>query len=383
MRLVAKTLYGLEEVLAEELAVLGALKIHKLNRAVEFEGSKSMLYKVNYNSRVALSVLLPVAEYAIAGQKDLYHGAVGVDWDRFIDPSGTYAVSAVVNSKHFAHSGYAALVIKDAVADYFRRLTQKRPSVDQGSPDMLVNLHISNDRVTLSVDSTVIPLYKRGYRRESLEAPLSEVLAAGMIMLSGWKGEVPLVDGMCGSGTIPSEAGLMACNVAPGRFRKSYGFMTWKDYDAALFRSVRFEAEKREKRSPVKIYASDISAEATRITRLNIAAANLNETVDISEGDFMTKPAPAEEGVLILNPPYGKRLGGEEMDKFYGEIGSALKHHYNGYRAWILSGDPNSLKSIALKPFRKYDLLNGDIECKFNGYELYQGSRKSIIAHTH
>jgi putative N6-adenine-specific DNA methylase len=383
MRLVAKTLYGLEEVLAEELAVLGAGKIRRLNRAVEFEGTKSMLYKVNYNSRVALSVLLPVAEYTIAGQKDLYNGAVGVDWDRFIDPSGTYAVSAVVNSKHFAHSGYAALVIKDAVADYFRRLTQKRPSVDQHSPDMLVNLHISNDRVTLSVDSSVIPLYKRGYRRESSEAPLCEVLAAGLIMLSGWKGEVPLVDGMCGSGTIPSEAGLMACNVAPGRFRKSFGFMTWKDYDSALFRSVRFEAEKRERRSPVKIYASDISAEAVRIARLNIAAANLNETVDISEGDFMTKPAPAEEGVLILNPPYGKRLGGEEMDKFYGEIGSALKHHYSGYRAWILSGDPKSLKSVALKPFRKFELLNGDIECKFHGYELYAGSRKSTIAHTH
>lgn len=383
MRLVAKTLYGLEEVLAAELAGLGAEKVHKLNRAVEFEGSKSMLYKVNYNSRVALSVLVPVAEYSIAGQKDLYNGAVVVDWDRYIDPSMTYAVSAVVNSKHFAHSGYAALVIKDAIADFFRRLTQKRPSVSQGSPDMLVNLHISNDRVTLSVDSTVIPLYKRGYRREQSEAPLGEVLAAGMIMLTGWKAEMPLADGMCGSGTIPAEAGLMACNIAPGRFRKSFGFMTWKDYDPALFRSVRFEAEKRERKSPVKIYASDNSAEAVRIAKLNIAGADLSETVDISEGDFMTKAAPAEEGMLILNPPYGKRLQGEEMDKFYGEIGSALKHHYTGYRAWILSGDLAGLKSIALKPFRKYELLNGDIECRFQGYELYPGSRKSTIAHTH
>lgn len=383
MKLVAKTLYGLEEELAAELAVLGAEKIRKLNRAVEFEGSKSMLYKVNYNSRVALSVLLPVAEYNIGGQKDLYDGAVGVDWDRFIDPSATYAVSAVVNSKHFAHSGYAALVIKDAIADFFRRLTQRRPSVSQSSPDMLVNLHISNDRVTLSVDSTVIPLYKRGYRREQSEAPLSEVLAAGMIMLSGWKAEEPLVDGMCGSGTIAAEAGLMACNIAPGRFRKSFGFMTWKEYDPALFRAVKFEAEKRERRSPVKIYASDISSEAVRIAKLNIGGARLSETVDISEGDFMTKPAPAERGMLIINPPYGKRLAGEEMDKFYGATGSALKHHYAGYRAWILSGDLVSLKLIGLKPYRKFDLLNGDIECKFQGYELYSGSRKSVIAHTH
>ncbi|MCU0378240.1 MAG: THUMP domain-containing protein [Bacteroidales bacterium] len=383
MRLVAKTLYGLEEVLAAELAVLGAEKIRKLNRAVEFEGSKSLLYKVNYNSRVALSVLLPVAEYNIAGQKDLYNGAVAIDWDRFIDPSKTYAVSAVVNSKHFNHSGYAGLVIKDAIADFFRRLTQKRPSVDQGAPDMLVNVHISNDRVTLSVDSTVIPLYKRGYRREQSEAPLSEVLAAGMIMLSGWKAEVPLADGMCGSATIPVEAGLIACNIAPGSFRKGFGFMTWNDYDSALFRSVRFEAEKRERRSPVKIYASDISAEAIRISKLNIAGAKLGETIDISEGDFITKPSPVAEGMLIINPPYGKRLAGEEMDKFYGEIGSALKHHYTGYRAWILSGDIVSLKSVALKPYRKFDLLNGDIECRFQGYELYPGSRKSIIAHTH
>jgi putative N6-adenine-specific DNA methylase len=376
MRLIAKTLFGLEEVLASELTALGAENVTALNRAVAAEGSKSLLYKVNYNSRVALSVLLPVAEFSISSQKDLYNGVVSFDWDQYLDTEKTYAVTAVVNSRHFTHSGYAALLVKDAIADFFRHLTRKRPSVDQKSPDLLINLHISNEKVTISLDSTVIPLYKRGYRREQSEAPLSEVLAAGIIMLSGWKADTPLVDGMCGSGTIPVEAGLMACNIAPGKFRNSFGFMKWKDYDAALFRSIKFEAEKKERKSPVKIYAGDISADAIRMANINISEARLDDTIEVSEKDFMKTPAPVPEGTLIINPPYGQRIGGEEMGRFYGDIGSVLKHHYNGYTAWILSGDKESLKSVALKPFRKFNLLNGDIECKLQGYELYPGSRK-------
>jgi len=383
MKLIVKTLYGLEEVLASELTAMGAEKISILNRAVAVEGSKSLLYKVNYNSRVALSVLQPVAEFNISNQKDLYNGVVSFDWDHYLDIDKTYAVAAVVNSGHFPHSGYAALVVKDAIADFFRHLTRRRPSVDPKSPDLLVNLHISNEKVTISLDSTVIPLYKRGYRREQSEAPLSEVLAAGIIMLTGWKADTALVDGMCGSGTIPAEAGLIACNIAPGKFRKSFGFMRWKDYDAALFRSVKFDAEKKERKSPVKIYAGDISSDAVRMTNINITEARLSDTVEVSVRDFLQNQAPVPEGTLIINPPYGHRIGGEEMVKFYGDIGTILKHNYNGYTAWILSGDKESLKSVALKPFRKFDLLNGDIECRLQGYELYQGSRKAAIAHRH
>jgi len=383
MKLIVKTLYGLEEVLASELTAMGAEKISILNRAVAVEGPKSLLYKVNYNSRVALSVLQPVAEFSIRNQKDLYNGIVSFDWDHYLDIDKTYAVAAVVNSGHFTHSGYAALVVKDAIADFFRHLTRRRPSVDPKSPDLLINLHISNEKVTISLDSTVIPLYKRGYRREQSEAPLSEVLAAGIIMLTGWKADTALVDGMCGSGTIPAEAGLIACNIAPGKFRKSFGFMRWKDYDAALFRSVKFDAEKKERKSPVKIYAADISSDAVRMANINITEARLSDTVEVSVRDFLQNPAPVSEGTLIINPPYGHRIGGEEMGKFYGDIGTVLKHNYNGYTAWILSGDKESLKSVALKPFRKFDLLNGDIECRLLGYELYQGSRKAAIAHRH
>jgi putative N6-adenine-specific DNA methylase len=383
MKLIVKTLYGLEEVLASELTAMGAEKISILNRAVAVEGPKSLLYKINYNSRVALSVLQPVAEFSISNQKDLYNGVVSFDWDHYLDIDKTYAVAAVVNSGHFTHSGYAALVVKDAIADFFRHLTRRRPSVDPKSPDLLVNLHISNEKVTISLDSTVIPLYKRGYRREQSEAPLSEVLAAGIIMLTGWKADTALVDGMCGSGTIPAEAGLIACNIAPGKFRKSFGFMRWKDYDAALFRSVKFDAEKKERKSPVKIYAADISSDAVRMANINITEARLSDTVEVSVRDFLQNPAPVPEGTLIINPPYGHRIGGEEMGKFYGDIGTVLKHNYNGYTAWILSGDKESFKSVALKPFRKFDLLNGDIECRLQGYELYQGSRKTAIAHRH
>jgi len=376
MKLLAKTLFGLEEVLAAELRELGAGGVTVLNRAVAFEGPRSLLYTVNYRSRLALSILVPVAGFSITGQKDLYNGAVSADWDHYLDTGMTYAVTAVVNSRHFTHSGYAALVVKDAIADFFRRLTRERPSVDQKTPDLLVNVHISNDKVTISLDSSGTPLYKRGYRRGQSEAPLSEVLAAGMIALSGWKAETPLADGMCGSGTIVAEAGLIACNIAPGSFRRSFGFMKWKDYDPALFRSVKFEAEKKERKSPVRIYGADISPDACSTAVVNIKEAGLAGTVEIAERDFFNSPPPAEEGVLIINPPYGQRIGTSDMGEFYGAIGSVLKHHYTGYTAWILSGDQASLKSVALKPFRKFDLLNGDIECRFLGYELYGGSRK-------
>lgn len=379
MKLLAKTHYGLEQVLAEELKGLGASGITILNRAVAFEGSKLLLYSINYCSRLALSVLMPVSSFSISGQKDLYNGAVAIEWDRYLDPEKTFAVTAVVNSPHFSHSGYAALLVKDAIADFFRRLTLRRPSVNAKDPDLLVNVHISNNRVTISFDSTVVPLYRRGYRRGMSEAPLSEVLAAGMIALSGWKPGTPLTDGMCGSGTIVTEAGLISCNIAPGKMRKSFGFMRWKDYDAALFRSVRFDAEKRERESPAAIFGSDISAETCAIARANVSAAGLENAVKISERDFFASPSPAENGMLIINPPYGHRLGTPDKDEFYGRIGSVLKHSYEGYIAWILSGDMVSLRKVALKPFRKFDLLNGDIECRFQGYELYRGTRKQRV----
>ena len=377
MKFIAKTLYGLEKVLADELESLGAEKVRIGNRAAVFEGQKSLLYKVNYCSRTALSILVPVAEFNIARPTDLYDGTVRVEWDKYLDPEKTFAVTSVVTSKHFTHTGYPALVIKDAIADFFRRLTGRRPSVDTRSPDLLVNLHISHDRVTLSLDSTVVPLYKRGYREEQVAAPINEVLAAGIIMLSGWKADVPFVDGMCGSGTIPIEAGLIASNIPPGSFRRNYGFMKWKDYDEALFRSVKFDTEKKIRKSPVPVFASDISPEAVRIASSNIIGAGLKDTVSVSQADFLETGSPAEKGFLVINPPYGQRIGGEDVTALYRGIGSSLKHHYGGYRAWIISGDTECLQAVGLKTSARYTLYNGNIECRLHGYELYSGTRKN------
>lgn len=311
MKLLAKTHYGLEQVLAEELKSLGAAGVTVLNRAAAFEGSKLLLYTVNYRSRLALSVLMPVSSFGISGQKDLYNGAVAVEWDRYLDPGKTFAVTAVVNSPHFPHTGYAALVVKDAIADFFRRLTLGRPSVDAKDPDLLVNVHISNNRVTISLDSTVVPLYRRGYRQGMSEAPLSEVLAAGLIALSGWKPGTPSLMACADQGTIVTEAGFISCNIAPGKMRKSFGFMRWKDYDAALYRSVRFDAEKGIK-SPAAIFGSDISADTRAIARANVRAAGLEDTVEITERDFFASPPPARSGTLIINyirpPPGGHRI---------------------------------------------------------------------------
>ena len=269
MKFVAKTLYGLETVLADELVSLGAADIEKVNRAVTFSGDKNLLYRVNYCSRTALSVLMHVADFRIRSKDDLYREGSKIGWDRFLDPDDTFSIVPVVNSPHFSHTGYPGLILKDAIADYFRKRFGRRPSVNTSDPGILVNLHISNDSVTVSLDSSVIPLFKRGYRQEQTVAPLNEVLAAGILLLSGWNASASLLDPMCGSGTIPIEAGLMACKIPPGKFRKFFGFQRWKDYDAELFDKIRSEADTKIVSSAVKISGSDISEKAIGQARTN------------------------------------------------------------------------------------------------------------------
>lgn len=376
MKIVGKTLYGLEDILASELRSLGARDVSVLNRAVIFEGDKRLLYKVNYCSRTALSFLMPVSEFRIKSKEDLYNGALKADWSRFLDEGKTFAVAPVVNSPLFAHTGYAGLLLKDAVADYFRNKTGYRPSVDTNNPDLLINLHISNNVVTISLDSSVVPLFKRGYRQEQAVAPLNEVLAAGVIMLSGWNGNVPLLDPMCGSGTIPIEAAMIACNIPPGKFRQFFGFQRWRDYDKDLFEQIREESEKLVRLSPVTINGSDISEEAAAMARTNVGRAGLNEVVSVSVADFKDLTHSGNECSLFLNPPYGMRIRPEEIDSLYGMIGSTLKHVFSGTTAWIISSNKESLKHVGLKPSLKYTLFNGALECQLLKYELYQGSKK-------
>ena len=376
MRFVAKTLYGLEEILARELTELGASNVKTANRAVLFDGDRYLLYKVNYCSRTALSFLMPVAEFRIKTSDDLFKGCLKIRWEEYINEESTFSIAPVVNSTLFTHTGYAGLVVKDAIADYFRNQSGKRPSVNQNDPDLLVNLHISNDRVTVSIDSSVIPLFKRGYRLEQTAAPLNEVLAAGILLISGWDGKKALLDPMCGSGTIAVEAGMIASGIPPGRFRRSFGFQKWKDYDEELFNKVRVNSDNKIISSPAKIFASDISPEAVKLAESNIKRAGLEDSVVLQVSDFKDLKSIDPEGVVIMNPPYGLRLNPDELDSIYGMIGSTLKHGFSGNTAWLITSNRESLKKVGLKPARKYTLFNGALECLLLKYELYHGSMK-------
>jgi putative N6-adenine-specific DNA methylase len=376
MKFVAKTLYGLEKVLAEELRGMGALSVQTVIRAVLFEGDISLLYKANYCARTALSVLMPIADFRIKSKDDLYKGGSNVAWDRFMDPDDTFSIVPVINSLHFDHTGYAGLILKDAVADYFRKKTGRRPSVNTSDPGILINLHISNDLVTISIDSSVIPLFKRGYRQEQTVAPLNEVLAAGILLLSGWNASASLSDPMCGSGTIPIEAGMIACKIPPGKFRKFFGFQRWKDFDEELFEKVKHESDCQVGLSNVKIFGSDIEEQVAIKAKTNVLKAGLNDVVSIGVSDFKNLKAVDNNGFVFLNPPYGQRLKHEEIDQLYSMIGTTLKHNFPGITAWLISSNKESLKHVGLKPKVKHTLFNGALECILLKYEMYQGSKK-------
>ncbi len=378
MKFVAKTLYGLESVLADELVGLGAADIGKVNRAVTFSGDKNLLYRVNYCSRTALSVLMHVADFRIRTKDDLYREGSKISWDRYLDPDDTFSIVPVVNSPYFSHTGYPGLILKDAIADYFRKKSGRRPSVNAANPVIVVNLHISNDSVTVSIDSSVIPLFKRGYRQEQTVAPLNEVLAAGILLLSQWNASASLLDPMCGSGTIPIEAGLLACRIPPGKFRKFFGFQRWKDYDAELFDKIKSEEDIKIVSSAVRISGSDISENAISQARANASYAGLKDVISFEVADFNNLKGSDDNGYLIFNPPYGERLLPDDTDKLYNNIGSTLKHRFPGTTAWLITSNKESLRQVGLKPAKKYTLFNGALECTLLKYEMYAGTKKIV-----
>ena len=376
MKLVAKTLYGLEKVLAMELEALGADYVNPVNRAVVFEGDMELLYKVNYCSRTALAFLMPVFDFKIGSKDDLYKKAFKSDWSSVMNPDTTFSIVPVINSKLFSHTGFPALVLKDAIADHFRKRTGRRPSVDTSDPQLVFNLHISNNNVNISLDSTVVPLFRRGYRTEQGVAPLNEVLAAGILLLSGWNGASALTDPMCGSGTIPIEARMMADRIPPGKFRNFFGFTRWKNYNSDVFDKIRKECNSRIIRSQVIIRGSDISEKAVKQTITNISNAGLTGAISTGAGDFRNLKAVESNEFLVFNPPYGQRLVPGDIINLYGMIGTTLKHNFPGCKAWIITAGKELLKYIGLKPAAGYTLFNGAIQCILSGYELYQGSKK-------
>jgi len=376
VRFLAKTLYGLEGVLSKELGELGAADIKPLNRAVSFTGSLETLYRANYCLRTAMSVLKPVAVFNIGSPDDLYKSASAIPWGDFLDPDQTFSIVPVVHSPMFSHTGYPGLVVKDAVADWFRNRKGRRPSVNVGEPDIVINLHISNRLVTVSLDSSVVPLYKRGYRKEQGEAPLNEILAAGLVLLSGWDRKSPLTDPMCGSGTIPVEAALIASETPPGSFRNFFGFLNWKDFDEKLFERVKDECGRKILKPGLRIQASDISADAVIQTRANAESASVGDLIETRQCSFAEIRPEAPRGWLIMNPPYGQRLKPSDPDSLYTMIGTVLKHNFPGFTALVISSDKELIKQIGLKPSEKRTLFNGSLECTLLRYELYEGTRK-------
>jgi len=373
----AKTLMGLEDVLAEELRSIGATDVISVKRGVVFSGGKDILYKANYCCRTAIRILTNIHEFNAHNEQTLYDGVKQFDWSGILGTENTLAVTGTVFSDHFNHSHYVALKTKDAIVDQFRDKTGVRPNVDTENPDVVLNVHIVKDHVTISLDSSGTSLHIRGYKKEAKEAPLNEVLAAGMIKLSGWEPGQPLIDFMCGSGTILSEAALIAENVAPGFFRPKFGFETWGNYEPELFDKIKGEAKEKEKQG-IKgfIGGCDHSPGAVKVALENLKEAGLKD-IDIEISDFKKYDHNFESGVVIINPPYGERLAVMDIESLYKEIGDTWKHQYKGFKCWMITSSKEGIKSIGLKPFKKYDMMNGALECKYLGFDIYAGSKKA------
>jgi putative N6-adenine-specific DNA methylase len=375
--MVAKTMNGLEEILANELNDIGATDIEISNRAVSFKGDTSTMYKANYWCRTALHILKPIANFYIRREEDLYKKIYDIKWEEYLDETSTLAVDAVVNASVMNHSHYAALKTKDAIVDRFRDLTDRRPSVDTENPDVRINIHLFKNLCNVSIDSSGYSLHKRGYRIKTGAAPISEVLAAGMILLSGWDKKCNFIDPMCGSGTIVCEAALIANNIPPGYYRKTFGFEKWKDFDKELWEKIKTDALSDQYEFEYEIVGSDISRESVEIAIENAKSAKLHKDISFKVSSFETQIPPEGGGVMVCNPPYGERIVPDDIIKLYQEIGNGLKKNYKGYNAWIISSDINALKFIGLRPTRKIALFNGALDCRFAKFEIYEGSKRT------
>ena len=373
--LVAKTLVGFETVLADELQALGAGDVKIQNRAVTFTGDMEMIYKANLWLRTAIRILMPIHSFKAVNEEELYKGVLAFDFSPYFNPNMTFAIDSTVHSEFFNHSKYVALKTKDAVADQFRNKYGRRPNVDVQNPNVQLHIHVDQDSCTLSLDTSGDSLHLRNYRQHVKEAPLSEVMAAGMLLLAGWKGQCNLIDGFCGSGTILIEAAMIARNIPAGIYRTNFAFMGWKDYDSALWRRLKREAMAEKRGFLYQIIGSDLDPSAVKVAEMNIDIARLHDTITLREGDFKDLDPPTGGGMVVINPPYGERIG-ENVDELYKLIGDTLKKKYTGFEAWVLSSNKGAMNQIGLKTSRRFALRNGSLDCKYFGYSLYEGSKK-------
>lgn len=375
--MVAKTLYGLEEILAEELTALGASNLQIGRRMVSFTGDKELLYRANFCCRTALRILMPIYHFKAKDADTVYKEVKKVEWEKFISLDKTFAIDSVIYSEDFNHSKFVAYRTKDAIVDYFIEKYKKRPSVRVSNPDLYINIHISHNDCTLSIDSSGESLHKRGYRVDQTEAPLNEVLAAGMILKTGWRGESNFVDPMCGSGTLLIEAAMIALNIAPGIHRKEFAFEKWIDFDKALLDRI-YNDESQERAFNFKCYGSDISQQAIDIALENVRSAGLMKYIELKVMPFQQYTEAPQPGILVTNPPYGERISSRDLLGLYNMIGERLKHVFMGYKAWILSYKSECFEKIGLHPSEKIKLMNGSLECEYRCYEMFEGSNKDF-----
>ena len=376
----AKTFYGFEPLLEKELRKLGAKNIKSINRAVSFEGDLGFLYKANLSLRTALRILMPIGRFPVINQTDLYRAIDRIEWSKWFSADQSFIIDVTLFSDHFNHSLFIAQKAKDAIVDQFSKKEGKRPSVTTENPDIRIQLHLQGDQLTISLDSSGNSLHQRGYRIETNIAPINEVLAAGILLHSGWEGKTYFYDPMCGSGTLAIEAAMIACNIPPSLNRATFSFMNWRNFDAELFEVIRNSSLSKVREFRGHIYASDKAPSAVRKAQENIEKAGLEEYISVVRSDFFFADRPSDVPLhVVFNPPYGERLS-IDADVFYGKIGDTLKKEYQGCEAWFITANIEALKSVGLRPSRKIKMFNGKLESRLVNYELYEGSRKASKA---
>lgn len=377
----AKTFFGFEDILATELRKMGAIDVQCGTRVVHFTGDKGFMYKANIGLRSALKILKPISSFRASTEEELYRGIYRIDWSVYLTVGRTLAIDATVHSPHFRHSQFIAQKCKDAIVDQFRSRTGNRPGVDLTHPDLRINVHIDREQVTVSLDSSGASLHHRGYRTATNIAPINEVLAAGMLLLSGWDGKSDFLDPMCGSGTFLAEAAMIACNIPANINRKEFAFEKWTDWDNELFDTVTESLLRKTREFHYKIIGFDKAPSAVSKAKDNIRNANLDEWVSIENRNFFDSVKETDGPLhMMFNPPYGERLD-IDLEQFYSQIGDTLKKGYPSTDAWFITANLEALKFVGLKPSRKIKLFNGSLEARLVKYEMYAGSKRTKFQH--
>ena len=370
-----KTFFGLENILAEEIKKLGGKNVEVKNRAVNCEGDLGFLYKINYSARTAVKILIPVFTFKAYSENQFYERLLKFSWDDFMDVDQTFAIDSTVYSDTFKHSQFMSLKMKDALVDFFRNKYKKRPNVEPKNPEIQFHLHIDRELVTISLDSSGEPLFKRGYRKEQGEAPINEVLASGMLQIAGWDGKGNFLDPMCGSGTILIEAAMIAMDLPAQIFRKNFSFQNWKNYDEALFQKIKEFRINRVKEFAGKIVGYDMDARMLNAAKINIEAAEMEDVIEVKKQNFFESKKELFPLLMVFNPPYDERITISD-DDFYKKIGDTFKQNYPNTLAWLISSDLEAVKKIGLRPSRRVKLFNGKLETRFLQYEMYEGTKK-------